>query len=68
MPTLSIPVDDSVREQIEQFIAQGEFPSISAFGNRAFKKFLDELVVQQILESQEEPTLYGDLDELAEKI
>lgn len=68
MTTLSIPVDDDMARQIKALIAQGVAKNITDIGRTAIKKYLEDLAVQQVLQAQKEPSLNGDLDDLAKKL
>jgi len=65
MTTLSIPVDDDMARQIKALVAQGAAKNIADIGRTAIKKYLEDLAVQQVLQAQKEPSLNGDLDDLA---
>ncbi len=68
MTTLSIPVDEEMSTRIQSLIKQGYIGSVSEFGRMSMKKRLDEIAVEMVLAARDEPSLSGDLDELAEKI
>lgn len=68
MTTLSIPVDDDMARQIKALIAQGAAKNITDIGRTAIKKYLEDLAVQQVLHAQKEPSLNGDLDDLAKQL
>lgn len=68
MTTLSIPVDDDMARQIKALVMQGAAKNITDVGRTAIKKYLEDLAVQQVLKAQQEPSLSGDLDDLASKL
>lgn len=68
MTTLSILVDDDTARQIKALIAQGSAKNITDIGRQAIKKYLEDLALQQVLAAQKEPSLSGDLDDLASKL
>lgn len=68
MTTLSIPVDDEMARQIKALIAQGVAKNITDIGRTAIKKYLEDLALEQVLKAQQEPSLSGDLDDLADKL
>ncbi len=68
MATLSIPVDEETLRKIQALIAQGLAKNITDIGRTAINKYLDDLAVEQVLKAQKEPSLSGELDELATKL
>ncbi len=68
MTTYSIPVNDNINEKVQTAIHQGFASSIADFGRKAMEKYLEDLAVKMVLDASEEPSLSGDLDDLAKKL
>jgi len=68
MTTLSVPLTAELLEALEKLIAQGKAPSKAAAVREALRFYLDEQAVQAVLRAKEEPSLRGDLDDLARKL
>ncbi|QQR83230.1 hypothetical protein IPJ72_05520 [Candidatus Peregrinibacteria bacterium] len=65
--TLSIPLPADLEKQLQQAIKMGWIDNKASFGRRALEKELENLAVQAVLDAEKEPSLEGDLDELAKK-
>ena len=68
MATLSIPVSTETSQRIKHAIQNGWGNSITDIGRTAINQYLDDLAVAQVLKAAEEPSLCGDLDDLASKL
>ncbi|MBU0458771.1 ribbon-helix-helix domain-containing protein [Patescibacteria group bacterium] len=68
MTTVSVPLPDEFLRQIEQLIADGIASNKADAIRKAVKKYLEDQAVEAVLKAMEEPSLDGDLDELASKI
>jgi Arc/MetJ-type ribon-helix-helix transcriptional regulator len=67
MTTVSVPLSDDMLRQIEQLIADGIAANKADAIRKAVKKYLEDQAVEAVLRARKEPTLEGDLDELAKK-
>ena len=69
MTTLSVPLtEDLPLSEIKKAVQQGFGANAADFARRAMKKYLEDLAVQEVLIAEKEPSLSGDLDELALKL
>ncbi len=68
MSTLSVPLNDDLRAKIKVLVKQGYAPNEAEVARQAIKNYLDEKAVEIVLKAQKEPSLEGDLDELADKL
>ncbi|OHA18009.1 MAG: hypothetical protein A2836_01785 [Candidatus Taylorbacteria bacterium RIFCSPHIGHO2_01_FULL_45_63] len=68
MSTLSIPVPPHLEEFIKQQIKQGKSSNKAAVVRRALQLLSEEEAVNTVLKAQKEPTLRGNLRELAKKL
>ena len=67
MSTLSVPLSADMLKQIEELIEDGVASNKADLVRKAIDKYIEDQVVEGILKAMKEPTLEGDLDELAEK-
>jgi len=65
MTTVSVPVNDEIHQKIKQLIALGVEPNYATFMRKAAQRYAEDLAVEMVLKAQSEPTLSGDLDDLA---
>ena len=68
MTTLSIPVSDQIKSDLSKAIAAGYGSNYADIARNAIKKYLEALAVDMVLMAQQEPSLDGDLDELASQL
>jgi len=68
MSTLSVPLSAREEEAIQNLIKWGIVSNKAEAARKGIKKLEEEAAVAMILQAEKEPTLKGDLDELAEKI
>jgi len=68
MSTLSVPLTDEMRSHMKMLMSQGFAPNESALAREALQRYLEEQAVQAVLRAQGEPSLSGDLDDLASKL
>lgn len=68
MTTISVPLPAELLRQIEWLIAEGIASNKADAVRKAVKKYAEDQVVEHILRAREEPSLDGDLDELAAKV
>lgn len=67
MSTLSVPLSGDMLKQIESLIDQGVASNKADLVRKAINKYIEDQVVEAILRASKEPSLEGDLDELAKK-
>ena len=65
MSTVSVPLPDFMIQGIEDLVQKGVVPNKSEGIRQAVKLYLEEQAVRAVLDAQNEPTLKGDLDDLA---
>jgi len=68
MTTISVPLPAELLRQIEWLIAEGIASNKADAVRKAVKKYAEDQVVERILRARGEPSLDGDLDELAAKV
>lgn len=68
MSLLSVPLTPELEKMIEKMIIDGVAPNKAELARRAIEKLAEDHAVQVVLRAQKEPTLRGDLDDLANKI
>ena len=68
MSTLSVPLSARDEEAIQNLIKWGNVSNKAEAARKGIKKLEEEAAVAMVLQSEKEPTLRGDLDELSEKI
>ena len=68
MATLSIPITQDLESFIEQEIRVGRAETKAAVVRKALRLLREEEAIQAVLRAEQEPTLSGDLDELARRI
>lgn len=68
MTTLSVPLTDEMRAHIKMLVKQGLAPNEAALAREALQRYVEEEAVQAVLRAQGEPSLCGDLDDLASKL
>ncbi|MBI5411823.1 ribbon-helix-helix protein, CopG family [Candidatus Peregrinibacteria bacterium] len=68
MSTLSIPVPSETLKAIESLVKQGAVSSKADAVRQALQKYLEDKAVEAVLRASKEPSLKGDLDQLAKKL
>ena len=68
MTVLSIPVSDEIKKKMELIVLSGDASNLSDVARKALTKYLNDIAVENVLKAQKEPSLIGDLDDLAKKI
>lgn len=68
MTTLSIPVPPHMEEFIQKQIKEGKAANKADVVRRALKALEEEEAIQAVLKAQREPTLKGDLRDIAKKL
>ncbi|MDP3962574.1 MAG: hypothetical protein Q8Q03_01790 [bacterium] len=68
MPTISVPIPPSMAEFIENQIKMGKASNKAEVIRKAIAMFRENEAIEEVLRAQKEPSLKGDLRELAKKI
>lgn len=68
MSILSVPLPADMLQAIEQLIKQGFVSNKAELARKAIKQYLEDQAVQIVLRASQEPSLKGDLDDLAKKL
>ena len=68
MTTISVPLPANLLQQLNMLVKQGRAPNKAAAMRTALEKYLEDEAVEAVLRARKEPTLYGDLDELAKRL
>ncbi len=68
MTTISVPLTADLLGQLESFIRQGKASNKAEVMRRALQMYLEEEAVQDVLRARKEPSLHGNLRDLAKKI
>lgn len=68
MTTVSVPLPDDLLQGIKQLVQLGNASNNADAIRKAIKKYLDDQAVEMVLAAQKEPSLSGDLDELATQL
>ena len=68
MTTLSVPLPADLEEFIRRQVKRGRSPNKAAVVRSALKLLSEEEAVQAVLKAEREPTLRGDLRDLARKL
>ncbi|MBU2213047.1 ribbon-helix-helix domain-containing protein [Patescibacteria group bacterium] len=68
MTTVSVPLPEEFLRQIEQLIADGVASNKADAIRKAVQKYLEDQAVERVLRARKEPSLDGDLDELAAQL
>lgn len=68
MTTVSVPLPDEMLRAIDMLIRQGVASNKADAIRKAIQKYLEDQAVEAVLRAEKEPTLYGDLDELAKQL
>ncbi|HAQ02964.1 TPA: hypothetical protein DEP30_04110 [Candidatus Nomurabacteria bacterium] len=67
MTTISVPIPANLEEGLNNLILNGKGSNKAELVRRAISKMIEDEAVQTVLRAMEEPTLRGDLRELAKK-
>ena len=68
MTTVSVPLPNDLLQGIKNLVALGKSDNTASAIRTAIKKYLEDEAVQMILQAQKEPSLSGDLDNLAKNL
>lgn len=67
MTTISVPIPAHLEESLNNLIKNGRGSNKAELVRRAITNMIEEEAVAVVLRAREEPTLHGDLKELAKK-
>lgn len=68
MTTVSVPLTDDQHRHLTELIKQGVGANKADVLRKALEKFAEDQAVEAVLRARKEPSLEGDLDELARKL
>lgn len=68
MSTVSVPLTDDMVKGIKILVKQGIAPTVSEAIRQAVRSYLEKQAVESVLRAAEEPSLRGNLDDLAKKV
>lgn len=68
MSTVSVPLSEEMLKGIKMLVERGIAANMSDAIRQAVKMYLEEQAVNAVLNAAKEPSLKGDLDELAKKL
>lgn len=68
MTTLSVPLPSDMSQGLEALVKAGVASTKAEAARQAIQRYLEEQAVQAVLKASTEPSLTGDLDELANKL
>lgn len=68
MTTLSVPLPEETVRAINQLVEQGLASNKAELLRRAIQAYIEQQLVEEVLRASKEPSLKGDLDELARKL
>lgn len=67
MTTISVPIPANLEEGLNNLILNGRGSNKAELVRCAISKMIEDEAIQTVLRAMEEPTLRGDLKELAKK-
>lgn len=67
MTTISVPLDETLLRNLDALVSDGVASNRADAMRKALKKYAEDQAVESVLRAQKEPSLRGDLDELAKK-
>jgi Arc/MetJ-type ribon-helix-helix transcriptional regulator len=68
MTTISVPIPSHLEESLNNLIKNGRGANKAELVRRAIVSMIEEEAVQTVLKAMQEPTLRGDLKDLAKKL
>jgi len=68
MSTLSVPLTPALEKMIDKLIQNGIGENKAEIARKAIEYFAEEQAVQAVLRAESEPSLRGNLDDLAKKL
>ena len=67
MSLLSVPLTPKLEKMIDKMIEDGVAPNKAELARKAIEKYAEDQAVQAVLDAEREPSLSGNLRELAKK-
>jgi len=67
MSTISVPLTPELEEKIESLVKNGVGANKADVMRKALYRLSEEEAIKAVLQAEKEPTLHGDLRELAKK-
>lgn len=67
MSTVCVPLDENQIRHLKRLLEEGVATNKADLMRKAFDKFVENQAVESVLKAMKEPSLEGDLDELAER-
>ena len=67
MSMLSVPLTPKLEETIDRLVKDGVAPNKAELARKAIEYFAEQQAIEDVLRAEKEPTLRGDLDELAKR-
>lgn len=68
MSNISVPLPEDMIKMIKRLIKDGVATNMSELVRKAIKTYLEAQAVEAVLHASKEPSLKGNLDELAQKL
>ena len=68
MTTISVPLTTDLLRSLDWLVDQGIASNRADAMRRALKAYSEQQAVEKVLQAEKEPSLEGDLDELARKL
>lgn len=68
MTTISVPLPDHLLQGVKQLVQIGVASNNADAIRKAIAKYLEDQAVEMVLKAQQEPSLSGNLDELASQL
>lgn len=68
MSTLSVPLSPEMLKAIDRLVEQGVVSNKAEAARQALQLYIEDQAVQAVLKASKEPTLKGNLDDLAKKL
>ena len=68
MTTLSVPLPADILEAIENLVKRGIAANKADLVRKALQKYIEDQAVKAIFDAAKEPSLEGDIDELAKLV
>lgn len=67
MSMLSVPLTPALEETIERLVKDGIAANKAELARKAIEYFAEQQAIEDVLRAEREPSLSGDLDELAKR-
>jgi len=68
MSTVSVPLPDETLKAVKALVEQGLAENVASLIRKAIRKYVEEEAINAVLKASQEPSLDGDLDELASRL